>query len=298
MRQIATFLRSRRAFAVALLALVGAGAGWAQQAPGISPSAGTEASTQGSDADSKANDALLAKTANMYYSTRTAGLDGFDCDVHPDWRTLFSSANNGAALADDDERLTTLKPVKIELHARMAGGSTMEWNRPSSSDKPLDADSTAMLDQLHQATEQTLQGFLQFWTPFVDGSAVPVSSEGMTITRTADNWTLHSEQNGTEVTEIFSNENVLQHFNVLTGGMSIKFEPVYQSTEKGLLVNRFGAHIESAAPSSTPAQVMRVDVIYVTIDGVAIPSKLNLEVVGMGTFIMALDGCRTTMAGK
>ena len=185
MRQIATFHRNRRAFAAVLVALAAgavaaAGAGWAQQAPAISSLSRGEAGAQASAPDTKANDELLAKTAKMYYSTRAAGLDGFDCDVHPDWRTLFSSANNGATLPDDDARLTTLKPVKIALHARMAGGSTMEWNRPPSPDKPLDADSTAMLDQLHQATEQTLQGFLQFWTPFVDGSVVPASSEGLT----------------------------------------------------------------------------------------------------------------------
>ena len=50
--------------------------------------------------------------------------------------------------------------------------------------------------------------------------------------------------------------------------------------------------------SSTPGQVMRVEVIYATIDGVAIPSKLNVEVIGTGTFNMALDGCRTLLASK
>jgi hypothetical protein len=297
MRRMVALLHNRRAFAAVFLALV-TGAAWAQQAPASPPSAAASVTGEATAPATKADDELLAKTAKMYYSTRTAGLDGFDCDVHPDWRTLFSSANNGAALADDDSRLATLKPVKIALHARMAGGSTMEWNRPASPDKPLDAEATNMLDQLHQATEQTMQGFLQFWTPFVDGSVVPASSEGLKITRSATDWTLHGEQNGTEVTEIFSSANVLQHFNVLTGGLSIKFEPSYQSTEKGLLVNRFDAHIEPAGQSATPAQVMRVDVVYADIDGVPIPAKVNVDVVGTGTFNMAMNGCKTLLASK
>lgn len=295
--------RSRTASVVLVLATTAVGA-WALQtaAPGSSPGASPTAQNQGppdsKTPEAKANDELLARTARLYYSTRDAGLDGFDCDVHPDWRTLFSSANGGAAIAEDDARLGTLKPVRITVHAHMVGGSTMDWVQAPAPDKPLDADTANMLDQMHRATEQTLQGFLQFWTPFVDGSVVPASSEGLKITRTATDWTIHGEQNGTEVTEIFSNEMVLQHFNVVTSGVSIKFAPSYQPTEKGLLVSRFDAHIEAVGQASAPAQEMHVEVLYATVDGVPIPSKLNIEVVGTGVFNLAMDGCHTLRAAK
>jgi hypothetical protein len=249
-------------------------------------------------AGTKADDDLLAKAARLYYSTRTAGLNGFDCDVHPDWRTLFSTADNGATIADNDLRLVTMAPVRIAVHVRMGGESTIDWNPPANPDKPSDPDAATMLDRMHEATEQTLRGFLQFWTPFVDGSVVPETAAGLKITRSGADWTVHGEQNGTEVTEIFSNEMILQHFNVLTGGMSIKFDPAYQRTEKGLLVNRFDAHIQPAGDASGPAQVMHVQVIYSPIDGVPIPSQLIVEVVGTGTFNMALDGCHTLRASK
>ena len=287
---------SRRILGLVLLA-VASGVAGAQQ--GQTPaSSGAPSATGRTAADAKAPGDLLAKTAKLYYSTRTAGLDGFDCDVHPDWPTLFSTANKAAGVDENDPNLALLKSVKIAVHAHMAGGSTMDWKPPANPEKPLDADATAMLDQLHRATEQTLQGFLQFWTPFVDGSVVPQNSDGLNFTRTATDWTLHGEQNGTEVTEIFSNDSVLQHFNVVTGGVSIKFAPSYQSTEKGLLVNRFDAHIEPVGQASAPAQEMHVEVSYATVDGVPIPSKLKVEVSGTGTFNMAMDGCRTTRAAK
>jgi len=279
------------------------GAVLAQQSP-EPPFAGAPVTKQGKAdsakalAASKADDEFLARTAKIYYSTKIAGLDGFDCEVHPDWRTLFSSADNGAAVPDNDVRLVTMTPVRIALHARMRGDSTMDWKPPAHPDKPSDPDAATMLDRMHQATEQTLKGFLQFWTPFVDGSAVPASSADLKITRSAADWTIHAEQNGTQVTEIFSNAMILQHFNVVTDGMSIKFDPAYQPTEMGLLVNRFDAHIEPAGQSSTPAQVMHVQVVYATIDGLPIPSRLNVEVVGTGTFNMALDGCQTLRASK
>jgi hypothetical protein len=297
MRSFASHPRSRQGVFAVLLAFSSSLA-WAQQTAAPEPPAPESAKAQPAPDDRKANDELLAKAARLYYSTRTAGLNGFDCDVHPDWRTLFSSASKGEAVAEDDARVLTMTPVKIALHARMGGGSTLDWSRPANSGKPLDSDADAMLQQLHQATEQTLQGFMQFWTPFVDGSVVPANSEGLTISRSAADWTIHGEQNGTQVTEVFSNEMILQHFNVVTHGVSIQFAPSYQSTEKGLLVNRFDAHIEPLGQPAAPAQEMHVHVIYATIDGLPIPSRLNLEVIGTGTFDIAMDGCHTLLASK
>ena len=281
---------------VILLLAAMAGAASAQQTE--TPVKRPAASVTGPAPAASNDNELLAKAAKLYYSTREAGLDGFDCNVHLDWKSLFSSGNGGAAIAADDPRLSTLKPVRLTVHARMGGGSTMDWVQPPSADKPADAETANMLDAMHRATEQTLQGFLQFWIPFVDGSVVPATSEGLMITRTAGDWTIHSEQNGTEVTEIFSREMILQYFNVLTSGVSIKFAPKYQSTDKGLLVNRFEAHIERAGPNASPAQDMHVEVLYATVGGVPIPSNVKIEVVGTGNFNMTMDGCHTLRSSK
>jgi hypothetical protein len=305
MRTLGHFVRSTRAVASLFLVFATAAA-WAQPSGSAVPQSATaapQASTAQPDqptprADSKADDELLAKTSRLYYSTRTAGLDGFDCQVHPDWHALFSSASQGAVIAEDDARILLLKPVKVTVHARMNGQSTLEWVRAPEPEKPLDSDSSILLDRMHEATEHAMQGFLQFWIPFVDGSFVPASSEGLKVTRSASDFTIQGEQNGTQVTEIFSNEMILQHFNVVTEGVSIRFVPSYQSTEKGLLVNHFDAHIQPIGQASEAAQVMHVQVLYATIVGLFIPSNLNMEVVGTGTFNMAMDGCHTIQASK
>ncbi len=289
--------RSRPVSFVFFLAFAMAAA--AQQGtPPVSSAGSAGARPDDTPSDSQANDQLLARAAKLYYSTREAGLEGFDCEVHPDWRKLFSSATRGAPMADDDPRLATLKPVKVTMHARLGGGSSVDWVQTTDPGKPLDADATSLLDQMHQATEQTVQGFLQFWTPFVDGSVIPSTSGGMTVTRSATDTTIHIEQNGARVTEIFSNELVLQHFDVVTSGVSIQFAPSYQPTEKGLLVNRFDAHIEPVGQAAVPVQEMHVQVSYATVDGLPIPSNLNMEVVGTGVFNLSMDGCRTHLAAK
>jgi hypothetical protein len=242
---------------------------------------------------------MLARAGKLYYSSSRDGLTGFDCAVHPDWRALFISAQPGTTVTDDDPRVAQLKLVKIKLHGRMrAGASSLDWDPPANPDKPLDKDSIEMLDAMHKATEQTLQGFMQFWAPFVDGSAIPSSSEGMVITKTGDGYKLHADQNGTSVTEVLDKQLTLTQFTVVMTPVTVSFSPSYKSTDKGLLVSAFQAHIQPAGASPGPGQEMHVEVHYQAIDGFPIPSSLLMNVVNSGEFDFVLDACTVSRESK
>ncbi len=245
-----------------------------------------------------ANDEMLAKAAKLYYSTAKAGLVAFDCAVHPEWHTLFVSASKGDAVAENDPRIVLLKSVGITLHGRLKGGSTLEWVETSDPGRPLDTDSTALLASMHQATEQTLQGFMQFWTPFVDGSVVPENSAGIEITKGETGYTLQADSGGTKVTEVIDNQLLLQHFNVVMKEATVDFVPAYKSTDKGLLVNSFQAHILAAGSPPERAQDMNVAIEYQIVQGFPLPSTLNMSVVGTGVFNFVLDGCTTNPQSK
>lgn len=294
--------RSPLLSAAALLALsLAAASAQAQNPAPAQPTAAAsaaQAKPNPSIPATKENDELLARAAKLYYSSARAGMDGFDCTVHPDWRAVLARANQNVTVTEDDPRVVLLKSVAITLHARMKGGSTLEWIQAPSPDKPLDEDSTAMLDNMHQATEQTLQGFLQFWTPFFNGSVVPASSEGLRIDKSEKGYTLHAEDKGTELTEVFNSSLVLEEFNVAMNGSALNFRPSYKATDNGMLVDSFMAHIQ--APGKTPEQAeeMRVQVGYQTVDGDPIPARLNLEVVGTGIFNFGFDGCKVIPGSK
>ncbi len=235
----------------------------------------------------------LAKTSALYYSSAKAGLTGFDCAVHPDWRKLFASASKGQPVADEDARIALLDKVKITVHARMKGGSTIEWVATEDPDKPLDQTSAQMLDGMHRSVEQTLEGFLQFWSPFMEDAIVPDSADGLEITHTPTVHTIHAAQAGTDLTEVFSSDLVLQQFNIVLNGTSIKFSPAYSPSAQGLIVNGFRAHILPTGTSSGQVQDMKIDVDYQTVDGLLIPGHLTMDIVGTGLFNFAFDTCAT-----
>jgi hypothetical protein len=146
---------------------------------------------------------------------------------------------------------------------------------------------------MHQSVQQTLEGFLQFWTPFMEDSVVPDTPQGIEITHTATSHQIHAKQGETELTEIFNNELVLEQFNVVLSGTSIKFEPTYKPTPQGLLVSGFVAHILPAGAASGQEQQMQVAIDYQAVNGLTIPSALNMDVVGTGKFNFKFDGCST-----
>jgi hypothetical protein len=242
-------------------------------------------------------DEMLARAGKLYYSTTKAGLNGFDCAVVPDWLTVFHSAQPDVAFAADDPRILLLKSVKITLHAQMKGGSSVDWTPPAPS-APLDKNSADLLDGMHQATEQSLQGFLQFWTPFVDGSAVPSSSQGLEIAKTDNGYRLHAEQTGTSVTEELDNNLLITHYSVTMDQATVNFVPAYKPTDKGLLVDSFLAHILPAGSPPDQVQEMHVSIEYQTVSGVLIPARLNMNVVGSGAFDFIFDGCAVNPPAK
>ncbi|HKI12064.1 MAG TPA: hypothetical protein VKA02_08115 [Candidatus Acidoferrum sp.] len=301
MRKLLFASPGRRGAAFLAVWLLNAGIASAQNTPASpSQSAAPRQSASQSQAAAKGNpnDEMLAKASKLYYSTAKAGLDGFDCTVHPDWRQLFMSAQKGAAIAADDPRVQLLNSVKVTLHARMKGGSILDWSAPANPVKPLDEDSTSLLDGMHKATEQTLQGFLQFWIPFVDGSAVPSSSEGLEVTQNEKGYKLHALTEGTEVTEQLDTSLLLQQFNVVMSSATVDFAPAYKYTDKGLLVNGFLAHILPAGAPPEQEQELHVTIEYQAIDGFPIPDKLFMDVVNTGTFNFALDGCTVNKQSK
>lgn len=281
-------LRARLVTAIAVLSMTAAAC--AQNPSATASQSAAPGETQSNPTKSE-NDAMLAKAGKLYYSTTKYGLGGFTCAVHPDWYTLFVSARKGDTVAENDPRIVLLQSVKLTLHAHMKGGSTLDWEPAPDPSNTLDKDSLTLLNDMHDATEQTLMGFLQFWTPFVDGSAVPENSEGLEITRTGNGYKLHAVTSDTEVTEEMDNLLTLTRFNVVMKQATVNFAPTYAPTAQGLLVNGFLANILAAGAPTGQTQEMHVGIEYKALDGFQIPSRLNMQVIGSGTFNFNFDGC-------
>ena len=289
------FARFACAYMVFALATAAAVAQSSASNPNEAPATGQQSATGSQPAvgQTSADNEWLAKTSNLYFSSAKAGLAGFSCEIHPDWRALFASANKGGEVAANSAYLDQLNKVKVRMHARMKGGSTVEWLVDSSDGKPPSDDAGGVIDSMHQTVQQILEGFMQFWSPFMEVTVVPPKADGLEITHGPTSHTIHAVQGTTELTEIFNNKLVLEHFNVALAGTSIKLSPTFEPTPQGLLVKSFAAEIMPAGATPEQMQKMQVRVDYQTVNNQKIPGQLNMEISGAGNFNFAFEGCTT-----
>lgn len=234
------------------------------------------------------NNDWLAQATKMYYSSTTAGLKGFDCEVRPDWQALYAAKNGGQVSALDQPKLTLLNAVKIALHARMENGSIVDWNPPN---EKLDAGQTELLKTMQSAMNQMLQGFVQLWSPFIERQLIPDSPNGLDIVTTENGGRkIHGIHEGLEVSEDFDSGRILRRVVLATNGTKVDTTPTFSSTDHGLVVTHLQQYI-SHADDPEKTQELNVEITYQWIESFPVPAHLDMDVAKIGNFQFAFENC-------
>jgi len=247
---------------------------------------------QTAPAANEENEILLAKAATMYYSTSRAGLSRFECGVHPEWQKIYASMSQGQG-DKSAEDVALLGGVKITLKARMKGGTGVDWENPKpKTGEKRDAADEELLDRMQSSITGTLQSFMQFWVPFVDGSTFPETGDGLeVIADSKGGFRYKANQGGTEATGIFNPSLMLEEFVIANEGTTVDFHPRYAPTAEGMLISGLTAEIKQ--PGAAQAQRMEVELSYQKVEKYpAIPAHLKMSFAGRGELEFNFDGCK------
>jgi hypothetical protein len=246
-----------------------------------------------------AKDALMARAELLYDSAEKSGLHASRCQVHPDWYLIMTSSKKGAPLAANDPRLPLLNQVRITLHARLNGSSSLDWQPPPGR---LDASAQATLDTAHRGIEQTVLGVLKLWAPLVNGS-IPESfgEDNFVLAQSENCYTLNSQDKQHSLTERFDRNLLLTQYISTESGSTIRIAPNFDRHREGLLVSSFIARIHAAGPgpqTTAPEtdEETRVAFQCAPFSQAAdraqpIPVKLAIEIPNVVTMNFALDTC-------
>jgi len=235
-------------------------------------------------------DALLGNATALYGSMAKAGVRGFDCQVHPDWKRMMESSSKGEPVAGGEAKLALLSTVRITLHARLKGGASLDWQAPAAPER--DQAAAAMLERAHRSMENTLEGVLKLWIPLVDGSvAEAFGAEDADVKQSGDGYTVRSKDKGQSLTEAFDKELVLKQSTAVDAGATVDVAPSFERSAEGLLPTGFVADVHPAGARAGAVQEMHVGIGYQTVPGGRIPGELSVEIPNVVQMEFKLDGC-------
>ena len=80
---------------------------------------------------------------------------------------------------------------------------------------------------MHDALNQMVQGFMQFWSPFVQSQVVPDLSDGLEMTANC-RWRHEDSRRNpqVEVTEVFDSSHILRQYSVIMSGTKVTLRPL------------------------------------------------------------------------
>jgi hypothetical protein len=239
----------------------------------------TDASSDNSPFHPASNPAQdLSAARATYYTPTTDGLQSFHCDVTNNWKLILND------VSADDPFLAWLTQVSISLDDNLKTGGKATWT----SAKPPPADAADAENQIQKGLTQMLQGFMQTWNGYMNGSMVPEPDSSTTVTRNGDGVLLHAADANDSIDESFDRNMVLTESHVIAPNMDVEMYPTYEQTSDGKIVSSMRSVTRA---TNAPGTDMTMTVTYNLIDSFRIPATLKVAEKNVGNFEFTFANC-------
>ena len=229
---------------------------------------------------------LLGKVRARYYNMASAGVKGFACQVTPDWNTFIASV--GGHPEKNTPWHIYLSQVHLSFQQPLRDDASVQWVQAA----PPPANMQDLASRLKASLTDMLQSFLGAWQPSLNGTLLPTLPVNDIVPQ-GDGYQLVMQSAPNETTIIhFDKKYVIRHIAVHGPRTIAEMNTTYRDTPKGLVLVQTDS-LTTTSPSK-PAIHSVVDTTFADVDGVSIPSSMDLRL-GSGTHIpMQFAPCRLT----
>ena len=228
----------------------------------------------------------LLNARPAYYTPTAAGLQSFHCGVTIDWKDLFQRLQ-GKTLPDDDPMLKYVQSAHLSVEDNLHSGAHFAWANTGVPDPQIEKRAA----QISSGMKQMVEGFLQSWNGYMNGSMVPAPDD--TVTLTDENGALHLRaKTGTmHLDEYFDKSMLLTSAHVTdpSKSMDVLAEPTYMESPKGRIVEDIHSIVKQPAPAADVD--VRMSVTYREAGGFQLPATMKIDEQNVGTFDFAFTEC-------
>ena len=234
---------------------------------------------------------ILTQARQVYYNLRTHGMEGFRCDLTPDWENLLQDERKTDP-AKVDSAIQTLNQVHFVGSLGADGKFRITHNELTGQSREMND----ALAQIYGGMQQMASGFYDTWQLFTVAIPLPEVESKYRLQTVGPLYLLSYKEGDAAVATTMTKDFAISEMSVDTPAFHSAIHPTFTKTGSGLLLSGYDAVYE--APGK-PEESTHLNVLidHQEVSGVMMLQKLDLR----GTYggskfavIIGFSGCQVT----
>lgn len=218
--------------------------------------------------NSAAQNQILQRGRDAYYSLRAQGLDQFQSTIKPNWENVLK----GQGVSDAAQLEAALKLLN-GLHFTMVLDKEGKVSVSHTSDnEPPNEQVRAGFNQIYSGIEQAVSGFFATWSLFMLTPPLPEVNSDYQLDDLGTTYRLTYKDGTSDVVTILARDMSISEVKVTTAQFSSTVRPRMNKTAKGFVLAGYDADY---TPTSGPGVVhLDVKIEHAPVQGLQLPVSL------------------------
>jgi len=229
---------------------------------------------------------IVSQARQSYYNLTNTGLDGFRCQVQPDFDTTFKALK--AAPIVQDQVLPILRKTRFELLVGPNGASTVSHQ---SELPPPNEDVAGRVRNATTGTEQILTGFMETWSQFmINSTPLPDADGDYQLEDLGNKYRITSKQPSADAIILMDRDYEIAELKVTTPELAGTIWPKFSRIKDQFILVSYVYRAESENP-----QELSVKIEYGDVEGFKLPSKVTATMKlpsGAVDFLLTFASCQ------
>lgn len=218
--------------------------------------------------NSAAQNQILQRGRDAYYSLRAQGLDQFQSTIKPNWENVLKGQGVG-----DPAQLEAALKLLNGLHFTMVLDKEGKVSVSHTSDnEPPNEQVRAGFNQIYSGIEQAVSGFFATWSLFMLTPPLPEVNSDYQLDDLGTTYRLTYKDGASDVVTILARDMSISEVKVTTAQFSSTVRPRMSKTAKGFVLAGYDADY---TPTSGPGVVhLDVKIAHAPVQGLQLPVSL------------------------
>jgi hypothetical protein len=236
---------------------------------------------QVADAKPAAQQEIVKRARQSYYSLRAVGLDEFQSTVKPNWEKVLKDQG-----VSDSTRLQAALQLLNGLHFTMVldkDGKVTVQHRTDS--EPPNEQVKQGFEQIYSGIDQAVSGFFTTWSLFMLNSPFPDAGSAFQLEDLGSQYRLSYKEGTSSIVTLMNKDLIISEIKVTSPEFLSIVKPQVHKTANGFVLD---GYVGDYKPTSGPGVVhLDVKIANAPVNGLQLPTSLVADSV--------MDGAPTHM---